>query len=311
MIKPMLACSVENIEKLFNGKNTYLLSIKLDGIRALAINGEAYSRSGKLHRNLFIQNKFKELNGFGVIFDGELLNSSSSLGNENFASSTKDIMSIKKPIENLKYYIFDIVDTKMSANERYEFLKSIERELPEWCYVVEKTQISKYDDFKNTYEYLLSLGYEGCILQKTNGKYKHGRSTLKEGFSLKVKAIEDSEAKIVGFIPLYRNENISFENELGYSKKSSAQDGLVQQDTLGSLIMQTCDDEFFEQGIEFKIGTGFDDTLRKEIWDNRDYYIGKTVKYKHLFVGVKDKPRNPVFIGFRDEDDMEGDNNGR
>jgi DNA ligase-1 len=54
----------------------------------------------------------------------------------------------------------------------------------------------------------------------------------------------------------------------------------------------------------FNIGSGMDHTLRKQIWDNRDKYIGKIVKYKYLPVGTIDAPRHPVFLGLRDKDDM-------
>ena len=42
----------------------------------------------------------------------------------------------------------------------------------------------------------------------------------------------------------------------------------------------------------------------KEIWNNREDYLGKLVKYKFMTTGIKDLPRHPVFVGFRSEDDM-------
>jgi len=57
-------------------------------------------------------------------------------------------------------------------------------------------------------------------------------------------------------------------------------------------------------GKEFKIGTGFDDTTREFIWKNKESYIGKIVKYKTQLHGSKDKPRFPVFLGFRHEEDF-------
>ncbi len=43
---------------------------------------------------------------------------------------------------------------------------------------------------------------------------------------------------------------------------------------------------------------------RKEVWENKEKYIGKILKYKSQKSGEKDKPRFPTFIGFRNEKDM-------
>ena len=57
--------------------------------------------------------------------------------------------------------------------------------------------------------------------------------------------------------------------------------------------------------VEFEVGIGFDDTLRQEIWDNQNDWIGLIIKYKHFATtGVKDKPRFPVFLGVRSKDDF-------
>jgi DNA ligase-1 len=69
---------------------------------------------------------------------------------------------------------------------------------------------------------------------------------------------------------------------------------------LGALVVEY-------ESMTFKIGTGFDDKLRKEVWENRDKYLGKLVKFKYQEIGVKDLPRFPSyleFIGYRDEDDL-------
>jgi DNA ligase-1 len=59
-----------------------------------------------------------------------------------------------------------------------------------------------------------------------------------------------------------------------------------------------------ETGVDFHIGTGFNDAQRKEIWESRGGWLGKIVKYKSFKVGVKEKPRHPVFLGVRMKEDM-------
>ena len=74
--------------------------------------------------------------------------------------------------------------------------------------------------------------------------------------------------------------------------------GHVLMDTLGSFILEN------KNGETFKCGSGLNDELRKEIWDNQDQYLGQLVKFKYMAHGVKDLPRHPIFLGFRDPDDM-------
>jgi DNA ligase-1 len=65
-------------------------------------------------------------------------------------------------------------------------------------------------------------------------------------------------------------------------------------DTLGKLIVKDV-----ASGIEFGLGTGFDDSQRSQIWHNQSKYLGKIAKYKFQACGVKEKPRFPVFLGWR------------
>ena len=58
-------------------------------------------------------------------------------------------------------------------------------------------------------------------------------------------------------------------------------------------------------GVEFRVGSGLDDSLREEIWRNWESYIGKIVTYKHFPVGAIDKPRHPIFKGFRAVEDLD------
>ena len=70
------------------------------------------------------------------------------------------------------------------------------------------------------------------------------------------------------------------------------------KNTLGALVCLT------QEGIGFKIGTGYTAEMRKELWEIRDTLIGKLVKYKYFNIGVKVAPRLPVFLGFRDSSDL-------
>jgi DNA ligase-1 len=49
---------------------------------------------------------------------------------------------------------------------------------------------------------------------------------------------------------------------------------------------------------------GVTDEQRLEWWKNPDQFMGMVVKYKFLPIGIKDKPRHPIFLGFRSPVDL-------
>ena len=51
------------------------------------------------------------------------------------------------------------------------------------------------------------MGFEGAMVRSLDGRYKNGRSTLREGLLLKVKPWKDSEAEILEVYEMMRNEN--------------------------------------------------------------------------------------------------------
>jgi len=75
---------------------------------------------------------------------------------------------------------------------------------------------------------------------------------------------------------------------VGYKEEISI-DG-APKDRLGALICRGSD------GTEFKVGSGFNDSSRAELWDKRDLLVGNYVRivYQHITSGRK-VPRFPIF----------------
>lgn len=300
IIAPMLAATVKdkNYKKLFNGKKKWYLSGKIDGIRGLSINGKPQSRSGKIHRNLQIQEMFKEL-PTDVLFDGELL-SCDIVPDITFSNYSENIMSIKGLIPNLKFYIFDVIDITLNAKDRYNKLLTYKNKLPSWCTIVEKHEITTIEELTDWKTKYLELGYEGIMLQSTVSLYKFKRCTVKEAGSIKVKDWSDAEAEIIGFNRLKKNNNESLKNELGFSEKSSSKDGIEYLDAVGS----------FECKVKgsnetFSVGSGLSIKQRYDFWNNRENMLGSFAKYKFFNYGmISVVPRQPIFLGIRDKDDM-------
>ena len=136
------------------------------------------------------------------------------------------------------------------------------------------------------------------MLRDPMGTYKFGRSTVRDNILLKVKRFLDDEAVVIDIEEKMHNENEAQKDAFGRTKRSSSILGLVGANTTGTLIVEN------KEGQVFGIGSGLNDLMRDEIWNNKEKYLGCLVKYKYFPQGVKELPRHPVFLGFRDEDDL-------
>ena len=286
-MKPMLAANA-NLDNL---RFPYYASPKLDGVRCLIHNGVVLSRNLKPIRNEYVQRVLGDSRFNG--FDGELIVGSPTA--EDVFRQTSAAVSTIKGEPEFRFHVFDDL-THYSApfNAR---LNGLRPRIPHQSVIslVDQRLIVLLSELDTLEEEYLEEGYEGLMLRDPKSKYKFGRSTVKENILLKVKRFSDSEARVLGFEEQMRNNNKAEVSELGRTKRSSHQAGLVPADTLGALVVQDVN-----TGIEFNIGTGMSAEERKHIWDNWRDYHGKFVSYKFFPVGVKDKPRHPVFKGFRE-----------
>lgn len=295
IFKVMLAHTIEDLGEV---SFPMMLSPKVDGIRLYVKDAVCYSRSNKPIRSKAVQELFgrEELNGL----DGEVIYGS-PMHKDVFNLSTRACMSTELPEgmskDNIYFYVFDNTGNDI-ASVRYEQYKAQARG--------EKQVVSLFQKLVHSVEEVVAkqteleeAGWEGAMLKDPNGKYKQGRSTMKQGLLGKLKKFSDSEAVIIGFTEQMHNENVAETNELGRTKRSKNKENLVPANTLGALQVRD-----IYSGVEFSIGTGFDAALRKEIWDNRDKWTDVIVNYKHFEVGVVDKPRLPVYKGVRDIDDI-------
>ena len=307
--KPLLATTFDEEKAQF----PYSATPKIDGIRFLMIDGQAVSRTFKPIRNKYIQGCLADIELPDGI-DGEL-----TVG-DTFQDCGAIMSSKGEP--DFKVWIFDYVnpaDEEMPGyKERMKQLATIQRpidangEFPLTLGAYAKslgvdlevlypTTVNSQEEVDELMVKNLDDGYEGLMLRAPDGPYKFGRSTVKENTLLKVKNFLDDEAEVIGFKEQTTNTNVKTKNVFGRSERSTSQDGMVPAGTLGGFLLKMKD------GREFSCGSGLNDVLRKEIWEDRDSYLGKFVKFKYMPYGVKEGtgiPRLPIFLGFRDKSDM-------
>ena len=277
---------------------------KLDGIRALKIAGQMVSRQFKPIPNADMRKILEDLLPDGA--DGEIMYGTT------FQACTSAVMT-KKPIENMgkfKYYWFDYISCEGAVDAPYveranEIREYMREHAADFKRVESKVDVVPLypltvhtsDQLQQYEREAVAAGFEGVIVRRGDGKYKFGRSTLREGLMLKIKRFGDAEATIIDFEELQHNDNEAIKDAFGRSKRSSHKANKTAADKLGAFVVISKDN------VQFKIGTGLSDEQRIQFWKDRKTLLGKMVKYKFFEVGVKSAPRHPVFLGFRHEDD--------
>ena len=305
-IKPMLGSAITDYSKLTFPK---CISPKLDGIFCMILDGVVVSRTGKPIRNKFVQETFgkQEYNNLS----GELIYGS-PVAPDCFNKTTQFVMSeeIKEGFDpnQLYLFVFDYIDDEMQFMERFgtyiDKVYNVSTQHRQMVTVDQKL-IFSLEELEEEEALFLNQGYEGAMLRNPKSLYKHGRATEKSQDLLKVKRFTDAEAVVIGFEEKMHNTNEAKKDVFGHTERSMSKAGMVPANTLGALLVKD-----LLTGVEFGIGSGFNDAQRKEIWETRYEWVGKIVKYKHFAVGAVEAPRFPIFIsgaefvGERHKDDL-------
>lgn len=285
--KPMLAGTLKDLKTL---KYPVLCTPKIDGIRCLKVDGKAVTRTFKPFPNKYVRNCIERvaLDGFDgeVIVKGKQFNEVSSLVMSQDGKPDFTYLVFDYCIEPKEYYI-----NRMERLSKLSVKSNIEYLLP--IFINDESELLRYETN------CLTMGYEGVMLRSIYSPYKYGRSTINEGWLLKLKRFSDSEAVILDVVEKMSNQNEAEEDVFGHTKRSSALSGQVPAGTLGGFKVKD-----LKSGVEFGVGSGFNDTIRAEVWKHKESYVGKIIKYKSQKSGEKDAPRFPVFLGFRDKKDI-------
>lgn len=314
--RPMLAAKAPEALTDADFESGVWMSPKVDGYRSLIGGGRAWTRKLELISNQHTQNLFghEALNGL----DGELC-----VGPPNAPdvfNRTQSGVAARDGEPDVVFWVFDVWNAPKGTTfeQRYASLLHTFTHLePYRSYPhIKLLEQVRARDMRHVMEYqteCLDKGYEGICLRRASGAYKPGRSTdnpvgavhaksgkpLQEWVMLKVKKFSDGEAEVLGFEEMMHNDNELEENNVGGAKRSKHADGMRPAGMLGAFKVRDV-----KTGVEFNVGSGFDQEERWLYWNNRDKMVGLVLKYKYFEVGVKNAPRHPVFLGFRDPKDM-------
>lgn len=293
LLRPMLAADCKGDLSVL--RFPLLASFKLDGIRCLIVNGKPVSRTLKPIRNRFV-NQYLSSHDLPSL-DGELIVGSATDPNA-MQNTTSGVMSADGE-PDFTYHVFDLHCSPARFHGRYASL--LEVGLPPRVVVHQHQYLRTVAELEDMEEQALTAGYEGLIVRDPLGTYKANRATIKEGGMTKLKQFVDAEAIVIGAEELMHNANEPTTNALGYTERTSHLANQVGMGTLGSLHVRLLSDP----ACTFHIGSGFTAAQRAQLWAERENLPGRLARFKSFTAsGIKDKPRHPVFLGFRDPEDL-------
>lgn len=297
--KPMLAKDAVP-EKL---RFPLIVQPKLDGIRVCIVDGRAVTRTLKEVPNREVFDFLSNPDFDGL--DGEIVVGDPTAPNCMQATSSF-VMAPSKTGADWVFHVFDDFSNPSDPfTKRYadaeDRVGSWGNPSPERLKLVPSYPCGDAAGLEAIEQAHLAEGHEGVIVRDPAGDYKFGRSYPKDGRLLKVKRYIDFEAEVVGVYERMHNANEATTNLLGRTERSTAKDGMRPMGDLGGLVLRAINGPC--EGVEFRCGTGFNAEQRLDFWlgyDDGNGLIGRTVKIKSFPVGVKDKPRFPVWLGWRD-----------
>ena len=305
-MKPMLARDwVESKVKF-----PCIIQPKIDGVRALCIDGKLVGRSLKPFANKYVTQMLSrpEFNGF----DGEI-----TVGTpDNRTSETlcRDTTSALNRIDGEPVITWTIFDTQ--SNKKYsDRMKDIlinQVGTQAYIRVIGGSHVRNMQELLAYESQCLDMGYEGVILRDPDGLYKEGRSDSKMQ-CWRIKRFIEEEILVTSILEGSKNNNEKKVNELGRTERSSHQENMQPNGEVGTIIGTLLKDvlhpvtgnTLFKEGLEVQVSPGeMTQDECKFYWNNQDQIIGKVIKFKTFPQGVKDKPRFPTFVCFRDKSEV-------
>lgn len=288
---PTFSVQLANKYKNFKNKKnseriqSFYFSPKLDGIRAYwSINDKdnIYSRTGKpfvglehiLKEIQFLHNKVK----FDFI-DGELL-----IKGYIFNEIQSVVLKSKNFNENEKkktYFATFAVGNYKNTSEMVEIINKIkETYIPSLHHIecVDYGIISNnYEIIKRKCDELIGLGYEGIMLRSKLIPYSYKR----DDYLLKYKPIDDES------LSSYKVADLTIKE---FYEGTGRKTGM-----LGSLL---CVGNIDGKEIQTKIGSGFTDEERQEIWNNRQEYLDGEIEVKYQSITKNQNEENLYALQF-------------
>lgn len=183
--------------------------------------------------------------------------------------------------ELVEFYIFDIMDSEKTAQERWDFISEViaeELNISEFdpneqlgkdllkVRIVPQEEVSGWTNIKKLHDSYVFEGFEGVVIRNPNKLYGFGKRT---NDMIKIKEYQDDEFEVTGISEGLRDEDMCF----------------------------TC---ITKEGKEFKAKPMGDRKLKDEYRENIDDIIGKMATIKFFYYSEIGTPLQPTLKCIRD-----------
>ena len=291
LTRPMLAEDADESRVRF----PVIAQPKIDGVRGCNLDGTLTTRRLKPHGNRHTLVRFSQPCYQG--YDGEFATTART--HPDLCRLTTSAIGTHAGEPPMMWHVFDLIndDTiSLTYAERYDALQAkVFMECPVDVEIVPSVLIHTPEALLDWDSQWLEMGYEGTILRDPDGKYKQGRSTVREGGLLRIKRFIEEDAIVLELVEGEENGNEAQVNELGRTFRSSHAAGKTPNGMLGAMI---CRD--VKTGKRMTVGAGAMPHRDREMYFGQpELLIGQTIKYKHFPRGVKNLPRFPTFVALR------------
>jgi DNA ligase-1 len=289
---------------------------KIDGVRALNINGTLTGRSLKPFEGFGITEYFSK--GEFHRLDGEMTLGGNPCNTDRLCSNTTGAMGRFKDVTemaDLHWHVFDDLSTSsLPYIERYKRLHYYVQRLDHpRVHLVPMYEVFGPNELQRYINQFANEGYEGTIIRNPDAPYKEGRATKKGQELWRVKPWADAEILVTGITEGEVNGNEAKTNALGRTERSSHKAGMVPNGQVGSIqgvMLADFHDPLtgkllFAKGLPVTVGSG-EMTVAEatRYFQNPKQIVKHVVKFKHMTHGVKDFPRFPTYVSHRLAQDM-------
>jgi DNA ligase 1 len=234
----------------------YLVSEKLDGVRAVWDGHQLRYRSGRV-----VPAPAWFLAGLpSVPLDGELW-----LGRGRFDELSAGLRrdhsgNLDESLwRAIRYCVFELPEAKGHFAERATALQTlVKQQNTPWLTAIEQRTLSNRAQLKAHFKTLIAAGAEGLMLHRADALYETGRSPS----LLKLKPANDAEAEVIGYVP-------------GKGKYAGQ---------TGALRLR------MPSGQTFALGSGLSDELRRN-----PPPLGTRITYRYQELTAAGRPRFPRY----------------
>ena len=259
----------------YKGQNVggWLVSEKLDGVRAYWDGRNLLSRNGKI---------LAAPEGWSTHFppfalDGELYTARGEF--EKIQSTVMDKTPNVTAWSEIKFHVFDVPEASGGLLGRLSELEKFILKNPQAgqnLKIIKQVKVKDNAEFEAFAEAVIANGGEGAVVREPNVPYERKRSKN----ALKYKKFKDAECELTAI-------------NAGTGKYA----GLMGSVTCKALSASGSNsDEQIASGVKFKIGSGFSDRDRAN-----PPKIGSIITYKYQNLTAKGVPRFPVFLRVRED----------